>query len=71
MSFRFDIAVLCELIQGRPCIWDKKDKNYKNKIIREKAWEEIFQFLDDGYEGRTIAEKKETGNNDLKNTFLK
>ncbi|KAG8172422.1 hypothetical protein JTE90_015796 [Oedothorax gibbosus] len=46
------------ILEGRPCLWDKRSDNYKNKIEREKAWEEIFTFLDDEYEkGKFKASK--------------
>ena len=35
----------------------------REKVEKEKAWEEIFKYLDDEYEIKTAVEKKETGNN--------
>ena len=67
MSFKFDVTVLCELIEGKPCLWDKRDPNYQNKIVKENSWEEIFKFFDDGFEAKTSLEKKEIG----KKHFLK
>lgn len=61
MALKFDVSILCSLIESRPCLWDKRDNDYRNKIVRERSWEEIFKFLDDNYEGKTSTEKKETG----------
>lgn len=62
MAVKFDISVLCSLVEARPCLWDKRDDNYRNKVVRERSWEEVFKFLDDEYEAKTAAEKKQTGN---------
>ena len=61
MALKFDIVSLCELVESKPCLWDKQSDFYKNKIEREKAWEEFFMFLDDEYEGKTSQQRKETG----------
>ncbi|GBN20637.1 hypothetical protein AVEN_216615-1 [Araneus ventricosus] len=61
MACKFDVTVLCELVEARPCLWDKRSTNYKNKMVRERSWEEIFTFLDDEYDAKTSSEKKETG----------
>ncbi|CAG2056869.1 unnamed protein product, partial [Timema podura] len=46
----------------RPCLWNKKFKEYKNRILQEKNWVEICQFIDDTYENKTTEEKKKTDN---------
>ena len=63
MAFKFDVALLCDLMESRPCLWDKRNANYLNRVEKEKAWEEIFKYLDDEYEIKTAVEKKETRNN--------
>ena len=35
MGCKFDVTVLWELIEGKPCFWDKRDPNYQNKIVKE------------------------------------
>ncbi|GJQ87835.1 hypothetical protein Trydic_g1803 [Trypoxylus dichotomus] len=60
-NFKYDLVTLLELIEQRPCLWSKKSEEYKNKIIREKSWEEIFRLIDDTYENKTTEEKKRTG----------
>ncbi|GBN77001.1 hypothetical protein AVEN_19544-1 [Araneus ventricosus] len=61
MSCKFDVTVLCELVEARSCLWDKRDANYKNKVVRERSWEEIYTFLDDEYDAKTSSGRIETG----------
>lgn len=70
MSLKIDIANLCELVQSRPCLWDEKDPKFRDRILRENSWEEIFKFLDDEYEGKTTVQKKETGNHSFPYVFI-
>lgn len=60
-NFKYDIVTLIELVESKPCLWDKTNENNKNKILRENSWQEIFQYLEDGYEQLSAAEKKKTG----------
>ncbi|KAG8248419.1 hypothetical protein J6590_040884 [Homalodisca vitripennis] len=60
-SFKYDVVYLIELVESHPCLWDKTNKDNKNKIIREKSWKEIFQFLEDGYDELNIEEKNKVG----------
>lgn len=60
-AFKFDPFTLIELVELRPCLWDKTNAKYKNKILRDQSWQEIFKFLDDGYEELSKQEKKKTG----------
>lgn len=60
-GFKYDIVTLIELVESKPCIWDKTNENNKNKILRDKSWQEIIQFLEDGYEQLSQAEKKKAG----------
>lgn len=60
-SFKYDVVTLIELVESKPCLWDKTSENNKNKILRDKSWQEIFQYLEDGYEQLSQAEKKKTG----------
>ena len=38
--FTYDVATLIELIENKPCLWDKI--SYKGKIEKSKAWSEIL-----------------------------
>ena len=59
--FKYDIVTLIELIETKPCLWDKTDEANKNKILRQKSWQEIYEYLEDGYDTLTLEEKKKTG----------
>lgn len=61
MVIKFDVINLCELVENRPCLWDKRHDDYRNNIVKEKAWKEIYSFLDDEFENKTSAEKTEIG----------
>nr|CAH7729497.1 unnamed protein product [Callosobruchus chinensis] len=58
MVFKYDIVTPIELVESRPCLWDKTNEETKNKILREKNWQEIFSFLEAGYEEMSKDEKK-------------
>ena len=59
MAFKFDIALSCDLTMF---VGQEEWKLFK-QIEKEKAWEEIFKYLDDEYETKTSVEKKEIINN--------
>lgn len=61
MNFKYDLLTLFELIEARPCLWNKSSEEFKNKSLREKSWQEIFSSLDDTYEEQSREEKKRTG----------
>ncbi|XP_050294293.1 uncharacterized protein LOC126734611 [Anthonomus grandis grandis] len=60
-SFKYDIVTLIELVESKPCLWDKHNENNKNKILRDKSWQEVFQCLEDGYDQHSQVEKKKNG----------
>ena len=44
--FTYDVATLIDLIESKPCLWDKTSDSYKDKIEKSKAWREICAFLE-------------------------
>lgn len=58
----YDPLELIELIEQRPCHWDKTLDDYKDQVKRRIAWAEIYSFLIDDYENleedQKIAEGK-------------
>jgi hypothetical protein len=44
-GFTYDVTTLIELIESKPCIWDKTLDGYKDKIEKSKVWREICAFL--------------------------
>lgn len=61
-EFKYDVVTLIECVRDRPCLWDKSLENYKDRIERRTAWEEIFNVLDENYEEMTPEEKRIMGN---------
>lgn len=60
-EFKYDVVLLIQCVRERSCLWDKRLENYKDRIERRTAWEEIFGILDEGYENMTPEEKRITG----------
>lgn len=47
--FKYDIVTLIELIESKPCIWDKTADAFKDKFEKQKAWKEVYTFLEEDY----------------------
>jgi hypothetical protein len=48
-SFKYGIATLIELVESRPCLWDKAADCFKDKVEKCKEWREVYQFLEDDF----------------------
>lgn len=76
-EFKYDVVQLIQGIKDRPCLWDKTIDNYKDRVERRSAWEEIFNILEERYEEMTPEEKRLTGENilnkwtNIRDTFMK
>ncbi|PZC79218.1 hypothetical protein B5X24_HaOG216706 [Helicoverpa armigera] len=76
-EFKYDVILLLQCVRDRPCLWNKNLENYKDRLERRNAWEEIFNILDDTYEEMTPEEKRITGElvlakwTNIRDTFLK
>lgn len=57
----YDPVSLIELIEERPCIWDKTIDDYKDRVKKTKAWTEVYQFLIENFEDLRDEEKVEAG----------
>jgi hypothetical protein len=44
--FTDGVATLIGLVESKPCLWDKTNDSYKNKIAKLKAWREICACLE-------------------------
>jgi hypothetical protein len=44
--FTYHVATLPELIESKPCVWDKTSDSYKDKSEKSKTWREICAFLE-------------------------
>ena len=44
--FKYDVVTLIELVESRPCLWDKTADCFKDKIEKQKAWREVYVVLE-------------------------
>ena len=50
--FKCDVVYLIELVESRPCLWDKTADCFKDKIEKQKAWREVYVFLEEDFLGK-------------------
>lgn len=60
-GFKYDVVQLIQGVKNRPCLWDKTLENYKDRVERKTAWEEICCMLDEHYEQMSWEDKRLTG----------
>ena len=58
MDVGIDTEVLITVVQSRSVLWDPENEDYKNRDLRNKAWEEMC---------KNIIPKFEDSDNNLKN----
>jgi hypothetical protein len=46
----YDVATSTEVIECKPCLWDKRSDSYKGRIGKSKAWREICAFLEGDFQ---------------------
>ncbi|KAL1516231.1 hypothetical protein ABEB36_000150 [Hypothenemus hampei] len=61
MKFSYDPLSLIELIEQRPCLWDKSADDYKDRVKKGNSWQEIYQFLIEDYDNLEENEKLTAG----------
>ena len=37
---------LIELVESRPCLWDKTSEEFKDRELKSKLWLEMYSFLE-------------------------
>ena len=47
--FKCDVVTLIELVESRPCLWDKAAACFKDKIEKQKAWREVYVLLEEEF----------------------
>ena len=58
--FKCDVVTLIELVESRPCLWDKTADCFKVKIEKQKAWREVYVFLEEKFLGKDKKEQQNT-----------
>ena len=46
MSSNYDTVTLIELVESRPCLWDKISEEFKDQELKSKLWLEVCSFLE-------------------------
>ncbi|XP_017771316.1 PREDICTED: uncharacterized protein LOC108558794 [Nicrophorus vespilloides] len=59
-QFQYNPCDLIDLIKERPIIWDKTIDEYKDKVMKEMAWTEVYGSLNSEYENMNEKMKKKT-----------
>ena len=67
--FAYDVAILIELIESKPCLWDKTSDSYKDKIEKSKAWGEMCAFLEGDFHQMDRKKQHKITKNTFINTF--
>ncbi|XP_013190934.1 uncharacterized protein LOC106135239 [Amyelois transitella] len=76
-KFKYDVLELISCVRERPCLWDKSLENYKDRLERRAAWEEIFVILEPRYEDMTAEDRRLLGEEviykwtNIRDTFMK
>jgi len=46
MSSKYDTVTLIELVESRPCLWDKTSEEFMDRELKSKLWLEVCSFLE-------------------------
>ena len=57
----FDIDKFIECVHEKVALWDKSTKDYSDKIIRDKSWNEIGETFYDNWLELDTSGKDEKG----------
>ncbi|XP_048000088.1 uncharacterized protein LOC125237152 [Leguminivora glycinivorella] len=52
---------LIQLVQARPCLWDRNAPDYKDRLARDRAWAQIFEDLAPQYKQANATAKHDLG----------
>ena len=50
--YKCDVVTLIELVESRPCLWDKTADCFKDKTEKQKACREVYVFLEEEFLGK-------------------
>ena len=67
--FTYDVATLIELIESKPCLWDKISDSYKDKIEKSKSWRGICSFVEGDFHQMDRKKQQKISKNTFINTF--
>ena len=49
MCSKYDTVTLIELVESRPCLWDKTSEEFKDREMKSKLWIEVCSFLEPNF----------------------
>ena len=67
--FTYDVAILIEIIERKPCLWDETSDGYKDKTEKSKAWREMCAFLEGEFHQMNRKKQLKISNYTFINTF--
>ncbi|KAI5631435.1 alcohol dehydrogenase transcription factor myb/SANT-like domain-containing protein [Phthorimaea operculella] len=65
-DIEIDIDTLIVEVQNRPQIWDKSHRDYKDRIVKYKKWDEVCENVIDDWHSLSDNKKKQIGTQLLK-----
>jgi len=60
--FKYDVVTLIELVESKPCLWDKTTDGFKDRIEKQKAWNEVYTFFEEDFVHKDKKEQLKIGN---------
>jgi len=48
-KFKYDIVTLIELVESRPCLWEKTSEEFKDRELKSKPWLEVYSVLEPNF----------------------
>lgn len=60
--FKYDVVTLIELVESKPCLWDKTADVFKDRIEKQKAWNEVYAFFEEDFAQKDKKEQIKIGN---------
>jgi hypothetical protein len=52
---------LIEFVESKPCLWDKTTDCFKDKLEKQKAWMEVYTFLEQDFLQMDKKEQEKIG----------
>lgn len=62
-KFNYDVLSLIELVECRPCLWDKTIDAYNDRVAKQKAWREVSSTLEEEYVNMDEKQQHKLGKN--------
>jgi hypothetical protein len=60
-KFTYDVLILIEFVESKPCLWDKTTDCFKDKLEKQKAWMEVYTFLEQDFLQMDKKEQQKIG----------